>query len=201
MPNDTWGALARQHGAKIVLSPNITDAELAAETARQAGVIFPILADLLTGGETTAVDFGCGAGRFTGTLADAVSTAATVGFEPCRELRDEAETANPELRFYPDLSFAPVSRDWIDVLFVHGVLGEPSLNLSRVVSELLHHIAPGGLLFVVDHMADLQPAHRWWRFRPVAFYQDMFRPIEMVVVGEDRQLDAPITMLAGRKPR
>jgi len=201
---DLWSNLARTHGPRCVMSLTIDDATFAAETERQIGLIMPMLRPHLRGGEMRALDYGCGHGRFTGALADLFGAGSTLGYDPCREL---LPTPAPSERLAfatgdPDSFFATMrASPCFDVVFTAMVLGDPNLNLLRVVADLASILAPGGLAVIIDHMPEVEPTDRWWRFRPAATYIAAFAAhgIALRCIGQDRQLENAISVLAGRK--
>jgi hypothetical protein len=93
--------------------------------------------------------------------------------------------------------------DWLadcgarpDVIFLAMVLGDPGVDIERTVAGL----APGGIFIVIEHM-DVAQEGRWWRMRPQTDYEALFarHGVALAMIGRDRQLDVPITVLAGRR--
>lgn len=202
-----WTTLTRTYGRKAVMNPLITDATLDAETARQVGEIFPLIRAELRGDERNALDYGCGAGRFTPHIADLVS-GPTFGFDTCLDIIEQRTANHPRVKFITgdaDRFFDPGRIYWqrpdFDLVFTAMVLGDPNLDLPATATGLASILAPGGTLVVLDHMTDEEPTGRWWRFRPEQFYRDLFNRygISLRKIGMVRQLDDPITILAGRK--
>lgn len=203
---DPWTTLASKHGRKVVMSLAISDAQLDAETTRQANVIFPVIRSMLTGNEATALDYGCGAGRFTPHLHEMIGgdeqKAFTMGYDPCSELVSAAPRGRGNIAWsWGNVdSFFPTYRNLFNVVFVAMVLGDPNLDMETTVPGLVDILSPGGLLVVVDHMVRRTTGH-WWKFRDESFYVDLFaqRGVALKQIVEDRQLGNPITLLAGRK--
>lgn len=196
-----WTNLTRIYGRKAVMNPLITDATLDAETARQVGEIFPLIRAELRGDERTALDYGCGAGRFTPHLADLVY-GPTFGFDTCLDMIEARTADHPRVQYITGDADRFFNRDHIfDVAFVAMVLGDPNIDLPATVANLASVMVQGGTLVVLDHMTDHEPTGRWWRFRPEKFYTDLFNcyGISLRKIGMVRQLDDPITILAGRK--
>lgn len=201
---DVWPDLARRHGRRAVMSLQVTDAEMDEETRRQIPILFGIIEHHLTGAEKTALDFGCGAGRFSHALAQTIKGRVTA-VDPCHELIAMAPGA-VDVDYHPvepGVFFDECVRNGVtyDVVFAAMVLGAPDLPLEATAADLVSVLAPGGLLVVVDHMPEIIPYDRWWRFRPVDLYQEMFQRngIEVRKAGALMQLDNEITVLCGRK--
>lgn len=203
MPND-WTVLARIHGRKAVMSLTIDDKELDRETERQMPILRDMIKQCLNGTERTALDFGCGSGRFSHMLAQCINGHVTA-FDPCEELialgveHDDVAyfTSHADVFFDEDQSCGMK----YDVVFAAQVLGAPALNLEATAADLVSVMAPNGLLIVIDHMPEIIPSGRWWHFRPLGLYAELFRRngVEMSFVGTMMQLENEITMIAGRK--
>lgn len=192
-----WTDLARNHGRKSVVSLSISDAALDGETSRQIAAVFPMFAPLLTG-EVTALDYGCGAGRFTHALAQATD-AITTGYDPCAEFAEHwkhTETAE----FTADRS-ALVDGSY-EIVMAWVVLCIPDLDQEQAAADIASLLTPGGLFVLVDHMTP-DGVNRWARFLPAVYYQDLFarNGITLQVLGHDKQMDNHITVMAGRKVR
>ena len=199
---DPWRILARRYGRKSVMALDIDDATLDAETERQAAIIFPLIRAALRGDEKTAIDYGCGAGRFTRHL-DKLVSGTTYGYDPCAELIDARGEQPPSIQWItgdPDRLFA-----WdhppCDIVFTAMVLGEPNIDIEATAADLVSRLAPYGLLVVLDHMPDTEPLGRWWRFRPKSFYFDLFarNGVTMREIGRVQQLDNEVTILARQR--
>ena len=203
--HNPYSALAREHGRRAVVSLAIDDATLDAETARQAAEIMPIIRRLLRGDELTALDYGCGWGRFTGYLTKLPAGGrplATTGFDPCAEYIAMArpDSAIKYATGDPDAFFS-ANEGVFDLIFCWVVLGMPGLDVPKTVAGLASMLSPTGLMVLGDHMADTPPRGRWWRFRPQHVYQGLFRRhgISLWQVQECLQVGDPITVLAGRR--
>lgn len=203
MPDD-WDRVAAEHGKVSVMSTQISDEVLERETARQIPILFGLLEKQLLGHERTAIDFGCGSGRFSHALAQTIKGRVTA-FDPCKGLIALA-TGHTDVDHFTtstDRFIAECERNGTvyDVVFAFNVLGSPTLNLEHTAADLVSLVAPNGLLFVADHMPDIIPSGRWWRFRSMVLYEELFRRngIEMRHVGNLMQLENQVSVLAGRR--
>lgn len=203
--SETWDYLARSLGRRSVMSPVIDDAGLDAETERQIPILLAMLRDQLDGTERVALDYGAGYGRFSDTLATAIG-GRVMAFDPCAALVESAQ-GSVRVDFVstsPEAFFAETRANGtlFDVVFAAQVLGDPALDLEQTVADLVSVLAPGGLMAVMDHMPVTIPRGRWWRFRPADDYRNAFaaHDITMTWVGDMKQLEETVSMLAGRRP-
>lgn len=202
--SDAWTELAKSHGRRSVMSLSISEEQLEAETARQLPILCGMIHGQLHGHERTGLDFGCGSGRFSHALAQTIHGRVTA-FDSCAALvalatwqLDVDYVSSDSAAFFDELIKNDVT---YDVVMAAQVLGSPGLPLESTAASLTEVLAPGGLLIIVDHMPEIIPTDRWWRFRPRAFYGDLFRRngVELAHVGDLAQLENTISMLGGRK--
>ena len=88
-----WEARVKKYGARAVLNLSHKPQEYDAVTAEQKRILLPLFAAQLRGDERTVLDFGCGPGRFTASLAEAVQGSA-VGVDISEELLKLAPQAS-----------------------------------------------------------------------------------------------------------
>ncbi len=181
-----------------VIDCGISEAEHDRITAEQIAYVVPLIKPLLTGEENIALDFGCGAGRFTAALRDLVGRAD--GYEPRGKMLDLA----PDL---PGIMYSRISPsvvwDKYGLVFVWCVLGGIDKDdLPGVARELAAVLAPRGLLILADHMPDEPPHGTAWTFRPRIFYEALFHEvgIELTVLGQCMQYRFPMDIMWGRHP-
>jgi len=192
---DAWRELAEKSGRVAVMSREITEAELTAETVRQWDILAPMLNPLLTGSEQLGLDYGCGAGRFTAAIA-ALCGGLTIGYDPCREMLALA----PKREHVRYTARLPLGFEF-DLIFTAMVLGDPNVEPDYIAGEIAGLLAPNGLLIVLDHMPDEAPKGRWWQFRAASFYRDLFarHGIGLSPIGRLMQLQNEVTVLAGHR--
>jgi SAM-dependent methyltransferase len=199
--------MAKRKGRVVVMSQSISEAQLDAETERQAGVIFPLIRERMRGDERRLLDYGCGAGRFTGHLANLLPVGGdksrfVMGYDPCLELLELAPASAGIVwdRSAP-AAFFERWQNTFDLTFTAMVLGSPLLDISETVKGLVGVTTKGGMICAVDHMTDEQPTGKWWRFRPDYFYINLFASYGVMLekVGDDRQLSNPVSILVGRR--
>ena len=197
--SETWNKLARDNGRKAVMSLAIDDATLDRVTEEQCAVIGPLLRPILPTGHSVldyVLDYGCGAGRFCEFL-HLLTGRAVIAYEPTDDLRDlipyHSHVLSAKTLRYLNPTFS--------VIFVAMVLGDPEMEVGQVADHIVSMLAPDGLLVVLDHMPDPLPVGRWWQYRPMAFYQDLFRlrGISLDRLGEVDQAGNMVTILAGKR--
>ena len=196
--SETWNKLARDNGRKAVMSLAINDATLDRVTEEQCAVIGPLLRPLLPAGPGYALDYGCGAGRFCEFL-HRLTGRGVMAYEPTNDLRDLVP-------YHPHIMPAKTLRylkpaNIFSVIFVAMVLGDPEIEIGQIADHIVSLLMPDGLLVVIDHMPDPLPVGRWWQYRPMAFYQDLFRlrGIGLDRLGEVDQVGNMVTILAGKR--
>jgi ubiquinone/menaquinone biosynthesis C-methylase UbiE len=193
-----WEARAKEFGARSVLNISHSEQEMAAVTAAQVREIFPHLKAQLKGKERLILDYGCGPGRFTAKLAEAIGGKA-VGVDPIKTLIDLAPAApNTSYQIGRNgripLADASVDVVWI-CLVLGGILAE---SVSAAVSEINRVLTPAGLLFIVEN-TEQKPSGPNWTFRSVAEYQAMFRFANLAHLHDYYDLGERISVLAGRR--
>lgn len=199
-----WPDLVQKFGPRCVIGNTTTDAEFLAETQRQSSVVFPLIGAQMDGSEKVALDFGCGAGRFTRQLHGLLpASSVTIGFDPCRELLAHHPTA-PEISWHTGAPcwFFRRNAEMFNLILVAMTLGAPNIDLSATAEGIVGMLAPGGLLCVLDHMdppVDAPP--RWWEWRSTDEYADLFGSlgVRLQIIGKDRQLDRKTVLMCGRK--
>jgi SAM-dependent methyltransferase len=194
-----WERRARTMGARAVVNAGATDEQLAEIRESQRSTMFPILSELLSGNERLALDFGCGPGRFTAELADAIGGRA-VGVDPVAGLLELAP-AHPRVEYRRQSGGRiPLGDAEADVAWICLVLGgiTDSASLRRTVVEIERVLKPGGLMLLAE-CTNLKPDLPYWSYRPVDEYAAMFESVDLTARGQYMELDNTVTVLAGRR--
>jgi SAM-dependent methyltransferase len=196
-----WSERAAKHGARCVANLGYSEAEFDAVTARQQDTLLPLLAKHLDGSEHSALDFGCGPGRFSGALSQALGGGKVVAFDICKPLIQLApRTVNV---FYMSSStdeFFSSCRQQFDVIWICLVLGGlPDSLLATITSNLARTLRHNGLLFLVEHTSDNNRGNDFWKFRTLAEYQALFPPIELRKEGFYLDFGQEVGVMVGRK--
>lgn len=202
-----WDHLAKSSGRKCVMDLHISDETLDDVTHEQVRYLMPLLWSMLTGKEKLALDYGCGAGRFTPQIAETLQASTldpvhVVGFDPSGALLAHAPMENGVryIRSMPETFFTECREHDLqyDLIWIFNVLGGVAdEGLQPLADHLVSLLSPNGLLFLGEHTNVKHGT--WWRFRPMQAYADLFPKIKLRRAGECMQLENPVTILAGRK--
>jgi SAM-dependent methyltransferase len=164
----------------------------------QKKILLPLFKAHLKGYERTVLDFGCGPGRFTADLANAVQGSA-VGVDISRRLIDMAPRAsNVTYRVLPN-GILPHDDFRFDVVWDCLVLGGiPDIAVGATAEALEDALQSGGLLFLVESTSN-RPNGTYWFFRGANFYKSLFPRVNLRIISTYVDVDDELSILAGRK--
>jgi 2-polyprenyl-3-methyl-5-hydroxy-6-metoxy-1,4-benzoquinol methylase len=196
-----WSERAAAHGARCVANLGYSEAEFDAVTARQQETLLPLLTKYLDGSEHSALDFGCGPGRFSEAISQALGGAKVVAFDICKPLIDLApRTINVSYVSSSTDELFSSCREQFDVIWVCLVLGGvPDSLLPTIASNLARLLRRNGLLFLVEHTSDNNRGNNFWKFRTLAEYQALFPLIELRKEGFYFDFGQEVGVMVGRK--
>lgn len=192
-----WDDRAARLGPRAVLHIKHPPETIDEVTHRHFYEVFDRVDPLLSSGEVTALDFGCGAGRLTPMLTQRVS-GPVLGVDPTRELIDAAPaSARVKYAVLGDATI-PLADASVDLVFVFGVLGGiPEESLPATVNELQRVLRPDGLLVLIENTTDAQDAPHWF-FRSVEDHLGMFPAIDLNHLGGYEEFGETMSIFAGR---
>lgn len=192
-----WDDRAARLGPRAVLHIKHPPEAIDEVTHRHFYEVFDRVDPLLSGGEVTALDFGCGAGRLTPMLTQRVS-GPVLGVDPTREFIDAAPaSARVKFAVLEDAAI-PLSDASIDLVFVFVVLGGiPDEALSATVDELQRVLRPDGLLVLIENTTDVENAPHWF-FRSVDEHLALFPMIDLEHLGGYEEFGETMSIFAGR---
>jgi SAM-dependent methyltransferase len=194
-----WQRRAARRGVRAVLNLGHSANEIDAVTAQQEAILFPLLRAQLNGSEKLALDFGCGPGRFTRTLADTINGRA-IGVDLIQRFLDLAPpAANVEYRLL-EHGRVPVENHTIDVVFVCLTLGAITERsaLQKTLAEL-ERVSNSNALFFIAENTTVRPDMPHIIYRSVDDYQQLFDFADIRQVGDYQDLGETISVLAGRR--
>jgi SAM-dependent methyltransferase len=193
-----WERRAKKFGRRAVLNIAHSSIEYDHVTEVQKQILLPLFTANLRGFERTVLDFGCGPGRFTADLANAVQGSA-VGVDISRRLIDMAPKAsNVTYRVLPN-GILPHDDFKFDVVWDCLVLGGiPEIAIGSTAEALEDALPPGGLLFLAECTSN-RPNGSYWFFRGAKYYQSLFPRVDLRVISTYVDVDDEISILCGRK--
>lgn len=173
--------------------------ELESVDKKQKELYSQVLKKYLKGNEKTAVDFGCGPGRFTVFLSDFVSE-KVYGVDPIQaliELAPKNEKVEYICSLQKDLKLQDKSAD---VIFISLVLGGivNKEELKNTIEELKRISCDDALFFVAENTAKCKNSD-YWHFREQKEYLKMFDFANLKLENTYEDLGEEISIFAGRK--
>jgi SAM-dependent methyltransferase len=193
-----WRDRAEKYGRRSVLNMAHREGEFDEVTDRQRNILFPLLSSQLNGREKSALDFGCGPGRFTGGLAQLIEGEA-IGVDITPALLALApESPATSYQCIPP-GRLPFANDSFDVVWSCLVLGGISDDeLPGTIAEIERVLKPGGLFFFAENTSDTPDAAHW-TFRAPAAYVRLAGFCDPEILGSYQDVGETITIFAGRK--
>ncbi len=195
-----WQGRFDRYGAHAVLDLRHATVDIDSISGRQKDQIFPYLKAHLSGQEEIALDFGCGPGRFSVALAELIG-GRTIAVDPIQGFLDIAPPS--KLVSYHCLggTTLPIADASIDLLWICLVLGGiPNKKLPGTIAELRRVLKPNALICLIENTTDL-PSNKYWNYRPVSFYQDLFSFSALQHHSDYEDLKETNSILIGRNEK
>lgn len=198
-----WNQRVARHGENAGCCLSVDDHEIA--TAAKIAAYTPLLEALAAqcfepGPDRVALDFGCGAGRFTGMFARACGGRAIGCDTTAGLIRHARKRASSRLAFaVMPQGRIPFEDASIDLVGCVGVLGGlQGDDLALAVSEVVRVLRPGGGVFLEETAEGHASGH--WRGRAVAEYAGLFAPaVEINSVGTHLVEGRRLNLMTGKK--
>jgi ubiquinone/menaquinone biosynthesis C-methylase UbiE len=206
-----WDIRVKQFGLRGVYHVGNPESNLSAVDEMQRREILPLFRQQIRPTDRTALDFGCGWGRWTATIAAEIG-GTCVGVEPTVPYLEEARRRNAG---NPAVSFThlfegriPENQKPVDIVWACIALStilDPAM-FKLELSEIDRILKPGGLMFLIDNTdgtnKNTPVRSRWSISRTIAEYKAAFAPfVKLHVIGEYKDLGEPDTIFAGSKCR
>lgn len=175
-PYRYWEDRAARMGAPAVGDVSWSDADWDDETKYDLETVLPAFVKRFPAPTRRVLDFGCGVGRFTSTLAThaeegAIGCDATASLLAIAERDKTSEKASfQQVRGglpFPDGHFDAV---WVSYVFIH-VLGEAKRDLARELDRVL---APGGALCIIEGVNTWRTGSPHCEFVGLDWYREAF---------------------------
>ncbi|MBB6428995.1 class I SAM-dependent methyltransferase [Algisphaera agarilytica] len=173
VPISYWSRQSPKFGLRDLLNDKVYIDPSSELTDPRWGTTLSLIREELRGDESKALDFYCGAGRFTQDLAQLVD-GDVLGVDTSLPLIHEA-TPSSGVRFIhiPDGRVPTPPRSMDLVLANHALGGLRGRLLDRAVGEIVRVLKSDGLLVLIENTADL-PDTRQHVYRDVETYREMF---------------------------
>jgi ubiquinone/menaquinone biosynthesis C-methylase UbiE len=197
-PIEYWNVRAKLYGEKSVVNLAHREDEIDALTSRQVREVEPHLRRHLDGSERTALDFGCGTGRFAEFLASLVSD-RVIAVDPAEPLLRIARRL-PRVDYRPmKPGCIPAEDGSIDVVWIGVVLGGiRDADLPATAREI-ERVASARAVFCVVENTDVHRSHPYWSYRPAEAYRRLFEGADLRHVHDFRDEGERISVLIGRR--
>lgn len=194
-----WQNRAKNFGKHSVYNMTHSLDELDAVDKKQEKIYLDVLKKYLHKDCLTALDFGCGAGRFEPMLSKVVDKVYAA--DPISTLLELApKLENVEYILLQDTEKLPLLDDSMDLIFVSLALGGivDEAELQRAVAELQRVSKPNALFFIVENTANEENSS-YWHYRKVEEYIKLFKPVNLVLETSYEDVGEEISVMVGRK--
>lgn len=174
-----WDERAEKFGEKAVYNMTHLDSELNDVDKKQKDIYKSILKTELSGNEKTALDYGCGCGRFTNFLTDFVSEKVFY-IDPTEKLVQlvNGNAKTQKLNYKKNIINLPDKS--IDLIFVSLVLGgiTNSKDLEKLIEEFNRISSDNALFFIVENTEKCENSN-YWHYRSSKEYQELFKFVKL----------------------
>jgi SAM-dependent methyltransferase len=194
-----WEERARRYGARAVMHRAHPEQRIGEITQGMKSKLLPLLYTRMNGNEKLILDFGCGVGRFTASLAE-LGNCRAIGVDPIASLLALAPLANNVEYRRMQGGRIPLDDAAADVVFIVLVLGAITneRDLHATLAEIDRVLAPNGLLFIVENTTPKR-ANQSTRFRSYKQYARLFSFAELQFMDSYDDLGETHSIMSGRR--
>lgn len=174
--------------------------EEAEELDKKLNLLYrPIILEKIIPKDKNVLDFGCGWGRFSGFLQE-LFPGQIIGVDISSKIIELSPHHYPRCK-YKVLhgEKIPIQDNFIDVVFIHLVLGAiPKNNLKKYTAELDRVSNENSLFFIVENTSKNSDTV-YWHFHTANEYQELFSFVDLQKVNTYEDVNEEISIFLGRK--
>lgn len=194
-PFGYWEKRAKKHGRRSVYNMGHSVEELSKVDEWQEEIYLDAIKPFLSGNEATALDFGCGCGRFEPMLSKIAKKVYAI--DPIKRLIKLApKINNVEYKLFNGTNI-PLEDNSIDFVFISLAVGGVH-DVDTTIKEVCRVSKADALFFVCENTANL-PDHGYWHYRTVEEYLSLFSFVDLKLVKQYEDLGEEISIMIGRK--
>lgn len=192
-----WENRSHTHGKRAVLNLAHSENEYDDVTNYQISEIFPYLRKFLNGDEKLVLDYGCGPGRFSASLAR-LTGGKVIAIDPIKSFLEIApKTSSVEYKLLQNNKI-PLENKIVDLIWICLVLGGLKDNeLHQVRGEIKRVLKPNGLICLVENTSS-RPNNNHWFFRDYNFYKGLFNFATITHAHDYFDVGERISVMIGR---
>ncbi len=196
---DYWNDRAKRYGRRSVINVSHPEEAYDRVTLYQKSVLLPLLKSQLRGHERTALDYGCGPGRFTRDLAEAIQ-GRCIGVDPVIDYLDLAPSSERTRYALLENARIPLPDSSVDIVWICLVLGAVSspeeLEIAKL--EIDRVLADDGLVFLVENTTRREDTG-YWAYRDVEYYRKLLDFLDLKCLSYYLDFGERISIMAGRR--
>lgn len=194
-----WQERAKKNGRYSVYNMGHNSDELERVDNEQIKIYRDVLKEELNGLERTALDYGCGCGRFEKMLSEMVSDKVYAA-DPIQELINLAPRIGKVEYKLLKKGEGLSDLNNIDIIFCSQVLDGITDDdvLLDVVNELKRLSADNALFFICENTAKVE-TNAFWKYRKPEDYMKLFDFVDLKIKKTFTDLNEPIVIMTGRK--
>jgi 2-polyprenyl-3-methyl-5-hydroxy-6-metoxy-1,4-benzoquinol methylase len=195
-----WDRRFSKLGEYAVNDSNLSLDEIKKNTQYQSFRYKKIIQQLkIPGEEISALDFGCGIGRFGQMISSAfpMQKCTLTGYDPITRMLNVCS-----LDTYQHLNnnFEEIALKKYDFIFIHMVLGGLSLSEAQErIFQLVRTLKPGGAIFLVEAISSAGSyEHNLWKAREDKVYMPSIEGFSWEIVDEFTEAISTLKIIIGR---